>query len=256
MSVSVISHSGSGIENDPHYGARCELAAVFRWSARLDMHEGIANHFSYAVSDDGSRFLVNPMGRHFSRVRASELLLLDANDRETLNRPGAPDPTAWYIHGAVHRNIAHGRCVLHLHPRYSTVLASLQDSTLPPIDQNTMRYYNRMAIDDGFDGMGLGDEAERLARNIGDSSIVVMGNHGIMSVAENIALAFDELYYFERACQNYIEALQTGKPLRTVSDAVAQKTSDQWQGYVQKLADAHLREIMDILDQEEPDYRH
>ena len=143
MAITVVKNSNTEIEKDPHYQARCELAAVFRWTARLDMHESIANHFSYAVSDDGSQFLVNPMGRHFSSVRASDLLLLDANDKETLDRPGAPDPTAWYIHGAMHRNVPHGKCVLHLHPKYSTVLASLADSTLPPIEQNSMRFFNR-----------------------------------------------------------------------------------------------------------------
>ena len=102
--------------------------------------------------------------------------------------------------------------------------------------------------------MGLGDEAERLAHQVGDSRIVVMGNHGVMAVAGNIALAFDELYYFERACRNYIGALQTGKALKVVSDAVAEKTRDQWRSMDQALANAHLREIREILDREEPDY--
>ena len=136
MAISAIQNTS--IEDDPHYQARCDLAAVFRWTARLNMHESIANHYSFSVSEDGSQFLVNPNGRHFSSMRASELLLVDANDRETPNRPGAPEPTAWSIHSAMHRNVPHGRCVLHLHPKYATVLASLQDSTLPPIDQNTM----------------------------------------------------------------------------------------------------------------------
>jgi ribulose-5-phosphate 4-epimerase/fuculose-1-phosphate aldolase len=63
--------------------ARVDLAAAFRWTARLSMHEGVANHYSFAVSDDGSEFLMNPDCRHFSRIRASELLLLDfeAGDR-------------------------------------------------------------------------------------------------------------------------------------------------------------------------------
>src|SRR5215510_16316617 len=79
--------------------ARVDLAAAFRWFARLGMHEGVANHLSVAVSADGRRFLMNPRGRHFARIRASDLLLLDAADPATLARPNAPDPTAWHIHG-------------------------------------------------------------------------------------------------------------------------------------------------------------
>lgn len=253
MSISVIDTSGQSVAADSHYEDRCNLAAAFRMTARLGMDEAVGNHFSYAVSDDGSQFLVNPFGRHFSNLRASELLLLDANN----DAAATADPTAWAIHGAMHRNAPQARCVMHLHSKYATVLASLADSGLPPIDQNTMRYFNRVAVDDGFDGMGLGDEAERLTTTLADNRILIMGNHGVMAVGNSIARAFDELFYFERACQTYITALMTGKPLRIASDAVAEKTAGQWEDYMDKVGfcDAHLREIREILDREEPDYK-
>ncbi len=130
MSISSARHlkTNQAISDDPHFQARCDLAAAFRWCAREGMNEAVGNHFSFAVNDEGNQFLINPMGRHFSSVKASEMLLIDANDADTINRPGAPDPTAWYIHSAMHRNVPHGKCVLHVHPHYATVLASLQDS--------------------------------------------------------------------------------------------------------------------------------
>ena len=162
MSISAVDTQNFAADSDPHYEDRVNLAAVFRMTARLDMHESIANHFSYAVSNDASQFLINPRGRHFSNVRASELLLLDANDESTMDKPNAPDPSAWAIHGAMHRNVPQARCLLHVHSKYATVLASIEADGLPPIDQNTMRFFNRVSVDAGFDGMGLGDEAERL----------------------------------------------------------------------------------------------
>ena len=103
--------------------ARCDLAAIFRWTARESMHEGIANHFSYAVTDDGQQFLMNPFGVHFSKMRASDLLLLDA--RKTPSDYGQKvDPTAWWIHGAMHRNNPQARCIVHLHSQFATALAS------------------------------------------------------------------------------------------------------------------------------------
>ena len=74
---------------------------------------------------------------------------------------------------------------------------------------------------------------------------------------ETIGKAFDDLYYFERACETYITALMTGKPLRTVSDEVAEKTAQQWHDYVHRvgLGEAFLSEIRVILDREEPDYK-
>jgi ribulose-5-phosphate 4-epimerase/fuculose-1-phosphate aldolase len=253
MSISVVNSKDQSSATDPYFEDRLNLAAAFRMTARLNMDEAVGNHFSYAVERDGSRFLVNPFGRHFSNMRASDLLLLDANS-EVAEKA---DPTAWAIHGAMHRNAPQARCVMHVHSKYATVLATLADSALPPIDQNTMRYFDRVAIDHGFDGMGLGDEAERLTTTLGDKRILIMGNHGVMAVGNSIARAFDELFYFERACQTYITALTTQKPLRIASDEVAEKTARQWEEYMDKVGfcDAHLREIREILDREEPEYR-
>ena len=257
MSISVVDSRSNSTKSDPYYEDRINLAAVFRMAARLDMHESVANHFSYAVSDDGSQFLVNPFGRHFSNIRASELLLLDARDDSTMDKPNAPDPTAWAIHGAMHRNAPQARCVLHVHSKYATVLASIERDSLPPIDQNTMRFFNRVSLDDGFDGMGLGDEAERLTTTLGNNRVLIMGNHGVMTVGESIAKAFDELYYFERACETYITALMTGESLRIASAGVAEKTARQWEDFVNRsnVADVHLSELREILDREEPDYK-
>jgi ribulose-5-phosphate 4-epimerase/fuculose-1-phosphate aldolase len=245
----------SQVQNLTHWMERTDLAAAFRWTARLNMHEAVGNHFSLAVNAEGTRFLMNPNGRHFSRIRASDLLEIDALDRNTLDRADAPDPTAWGLHGGIHRNCAHARCVMHVHSIYATVLASLADSRLPAIDQNTAMFHNRIAIDGDFDGMALGDEGERCASLLADPKVIamVMGNHGVLVIGESVAEAFNRLYYFERAAQTYIEALQTGKDLRVLSERVAEKTAQQWETYP-GFAEAHLRELKAILDDEGSTY--
>jgi len=237
---------------DPLLENRRDLAAAFRWAARLNWHEGIANHFSLAISDDGAKFLLNPYGRHFSQMRANDLLTLDAGQPEDGKRDNV-DPTAWSIHGALHRQYAHARCILHVHSKFATVLATLQNSTLPPIDQNTMRFFNRVSVDDGYDGMGLDKEAERLASALGNFHTLILGNHGILIVGETVARAFDTLYYFERAAETVIAAYSTGKPLRVASDEVAEKTARQWENYPE-FSERHFTALRDILDREEPDY--
>ncbi|MNQ52801.1 Decarboxylase NovR [compost metagenome] len=218
------------------------------------MHEAIANHFSLAVSTDGRQFLINPYGKHFSEVRASDLILVDADDPSTLDRPDAPDITAWALHGAIHRNQPQARCVLHTHSKYATALACLADSRLPPIEQNCMRFFERLAIDEGFDGMGLGDEADRVSRLLDGKPLLLLGNHGVMVAATSVAQAFDDLYYFERACETYITALATGRPLRIASDEVARKTARQWLDYPD-FAERHFAALRRILDREEVEYR-
>ncbi len=231
---------------------RRDLAAAFRWTARLNMNEGIANHYSLAVSPDGATFLMNPFGRHWSKMRASDLVELDANV-EPDDLGGDIDPTAWAIHGAMHRKVPHARCIMHLHSKYATALAVLKDPSLPPIDQNAMRFFNRVANDDGFDGMGLGDEAERLARVLGNRSIMMMGQHGILVAGPTVAQCFDDIYYFEKSAETYMTALATGKELNVASDAVAEKTARQWEEYP-GAAEKHLSAIREVLDEDEPQY--
>lgn len=242
-------------ENLSHWAQRVDLAAAFRWTARLNMHEAVANHFSLAVNDDGSQFLMNPNQRHFSRIKASDMLLLDAHDSSTMDHPDAPDPTAWGLHGSVHRLVPHARCVMHVHSIHATVLASLADSTLPPIDQNTATFYGRYVIDDHFAGLAFEAEGERCASLLSDPKIkvMIMGNHGVLIIGNSVADTFNRLFYFERAAETYIRALQTGQPLRILPPEIAEKTAQELDDYPDQ-ADRHLSELKLILDDERSDY--
>ncbi|WP_127900839.1 class II aldolase and adducin N-terminal domain-containing protein [Solirhodobacter olei] len=243
------------LTNIAHWAERCDLAAAFRWTARLNMHEAVANHFSLATDPEGRRFLMNPNARHFALMRASELLEIDADDPDTLNRPDAPDPTAWGLHGAIHRACPHARCVMHVHSIHATVLASLADSRLPPIDQNCAMFFNRHVVDDGYGGMAFEEEGARCATLLADPKVktMVMGNHGVLIIGETVAETFNRLYYFERAAETYIRALQTGRPLRILPDAVAEKTAREWEDYPSGAAE-HLAQLREILDREGSDY--
>lgn len=241
--------------NIAHWQERVDLAAAFRWTARLNMHEGVANHFSLAVNDSGSQFLMNPNQMHFDRITASNLLLIDADDPTTYEGPNAPDPTAWGLHGAVHAACPHARCVMHVHSIYATVLACLQDSRLPPIDQNCCTFFNRLVIDEEYGGLAFADEGARCAALLTDpkQKVMVMGSHGVMVIGDTVADTFNRLYYFERAAETYIKALQTGLPLRRVSDEIAEKTASEIEGYPEQDA-RHLAELKAILDAEGSDY--
>ncbi len=236
---------------------RVDLAAAFRWTARLGMNEAVANHFSLAVSEDGKRFLINPNQRHFARIRASDLLLLDADDPDVLARPDAPDPTAWGLHGSIHRLVPHARCVMHVHSIFATVLASLEDSALPPIDQNTAMFFRRTVIDENYGGLAFEDEGTRCAGMLGDprTQVMIMGNHGVLVIGRDVAEAFNRLYYFERAAETYIRALQTGRKLRVLSDAIAESVAAEMEVYPDQAA-RHLADLKAILDEQEPAYRH
>ncbi len=234
---------------------RVDLAAAFRWAARLNFHEGVANHFSVAVNEDGTQFLMNPNQSHFSRIKASDLILVDANDPDTMARPDAPDPTAWGLHGALHRQCQHARVALHVHSIHATILSTLQDPHLPPIDQNCAMFFNRYAVDTEYAGLAFEEEAERCCQQLSDPTkkVLIMCHHGIMVIGDSVADAFNRLFYFERAAETYIKALWTGQPLSVLSDEVAEKTAKELEEYPAQ-AERHFAELRAILDLEEPEY--
>jgi ribulose-5-phosphate 4-epimerase/fuculose-1-phosphate aldolase len=233
---------------------RVDLAAAFRLAAENGWHEAVANHFSLAVSEDGRRFLMNPRWRHFSRVKASDLLLLDADDAATMQRPDAPDPSAWCIHGAIHAAVPHARCVLHVHSPYATAVASLADPRLPPIDQNTARFYNRVAVDMEFGGVAdNAEEGRRLARALGGHKVMMMGNHGVLVAAASVPEAYDLLYYFERSCRTYVLACSTGRALNVMPPELAERTALGWEHYPSFMG-AHFDEMKRFLDGRDPSY--
>ncbi len=241
--------------NMQHWQERVDLAAAFRWTARLNFHEAVANHFSFAVNEDGTRFLINPNQMHFSRIKASDMLLIDANDPDTLSGPNAPDPTAWGLHGGLHRNCPHARCAMHVHSIHATVLATLADSRLPPVDQNCAAFFNRYVIDENYGGLAFEEEGERCAQLFDDpkKKVMIMGNHGVMIIGNTVAETFNRLYYFERAAETYIRALQTGQPLRVLSDEIAEKTARELEEYPEQ-GERHLSELKTILDEEGSGY--
>lgn len=235
---------------------RIDLTAAFRWAERFNFHEGVANHFSLAVNDSGSKFLINPNQIHFARIKASDLIQIDANNPETLSGPNAPDATAWGLHGSIHRHCPHAKCAMHVHSIHATVLASLKDSRLPPVDQNCAAFFNRYVIDEDYGGLAFEEEGERCAALLQDpkKKVMVMGNHGILIIGKTVSDTFNRLYYFERASETYIRALQTGQPLRVIPDEIAEKAAREMENYPQQ-DDRHFEQLKVILDDEGSNYK-
>ncbi len=253
MSATILK-PGRNVELDEWRG-RVDLAAAFRLAVENDWHESVANHFSLAVSEDGKRFLMNPRWRHFARIRATDLLLLDADDATTMQRPDAPDPSAWCIQGAIHAALPQARCVLHVHSPYATALACLDDPTLLPIEQNSARFYNRVAIDRHYGGVADdAEEGRRLVAALGGRRVLVMASHGVLVAGRTVADAYDELYYFERACRTLVLAWSTGSKLNVMPHHLAERTARDWEDYP-AYADAHFAEMKRLLDTKGPELR-
>ena len=207
-----------------------DLALALRAAAHHGLAEGICNHFSVALPDASERFLINPRGLHWSEVGADDIVLVDARGRVLAGRHGV-EPTAMFIHAAVHR-MARQAVVLHCHMPYATALTLTQGRALDPtLSQNAMRFMDRIAVDAAYNGLALDEgEGERIARAMQGKDVAFLGNHGVIVCGATVAHAYDDLYYLERACLLQVLAQSTGTVLAPVAPAVAARVAAQTAG--------------------------
>jgi ribulose-5-phosphate 4-epimerase/fuculose-1-phosphate aldolase len=232
---------------------RVDLAAAFRLAVRLDLHEGVCNHFSVMLPD-GKRFLLNRYGLHWSEVTASNLLALDGEGR-ILEGAGEFEKTAFYIHSRIHLANPRATCVLHTHMPYATSLTLLEGGRLEMVEQNALRFCDDIAYDDIYNGLVVDNaEGDRLARALGSKRVMFLANHGVIVVGPTVAEAFDALYYLERACRLQVLARSMDGKLRPVREEVAQQAYRMMLADAPKYAGAHFEALKRILEREEPSY--
>lgn len=230
---------------------RRDLAAALRWAARYDLHEGICNHFSLQVGED--LYLINPWEVHWSQMKASDILLINGNG-DVLEGTRTVEDTAFYIHRAMHRTCPHAKAILHTHMPYTTAITSIEAGRIEMCNQNALRFHNRIAYDDDYNGLGdCDDEGTRMASKLGNNSTLMLANHGVICSGSTVGIAFDDLYYLERAAKNQILATQIGT-LKIVPDDIAEKTCEAIGAQQEEFASSHWKVLRDILAKEEPDY--
>lgn len=240
--------------DDALFQARIDLAAALRLAARFDLHEGICNHFSLVPPERPDAFLVNPFGKHWSQLTASDLLLVD-HDGRMLEGEGELETTAFCIHSRIHREHPRAACVLHTHMPYATALTMIEDGELAWAGQTSLNFYDDVAYDRVYNGLVLDNsEGDRIAAAMGDKRVMFMANHGVIVIGRSIAEAFDDLYYLERACQAQVIAMSTGRKLLRVPHETAAgynaNTTER-----SRMGKLHFASLKRLLDRDETDYK-
>ncbi len=205
--------------------ARNDLAVAFRAAALHGYTEGIDNHFSLLVPGTEDRFLLNPFGPDWSELRADDLLVVD-REGAVLEGEGSYERTAFVIHRAVHEASPRNRCVLHTHMPYATAVSTLRDGLDTALSQNAMYFDGRIAyVDYGGPASEL-EEGERIAAAATPGvSTIVLRNHGALVIGADVATAWQNLYFLERACQVQVLAARAGGEPRRADRAVVERTA-------------------------------
>ncbi|VVM96924.1 4-hydroxy-3-prenylphenylpyruvate oxygenase/4-hydroxy-3-prenylbenzoate synthase [Pseudomonas fluorescens] len=209
--------------------ARCELAALYRLVAYFRMTDLIDTHITLRIPGPEHHFLINRYGVIFDRMKASDLVRIDqygqvvggANERTRVNAAG------FVIHSAIHMARPDLNCVVHTHTAAGMAVAA-QEQGLLPISQHALKFYGKLAYHT-YEGIALSlSERERLVADLGPHKAMILRNHGLLAAGGNVAEAFHEIHFLERACQAQVAALAGGSQLVYPSEEVCRHTAEQF----------------------------
>lgn len=250
----------AGKVSEAEWQARVELAAAYRLVARFGMDDVIYTHISARVPDEPGRFLINPYGLWFHEITASKLVKIDVDGNVVADPSGLGfNPAGFTIHSAVHMARHDAACVLHTHTVAGVAVACQKDGLLP-VNQWALQFHGRVAYH-AYEAIALDlDERERLVADLGDKPVLILRNHGLLTVGRSVAEAWKYMYNLEQSCRTQLQLQASGAELVTPPAAVQDKTAAQYAEEFDAIAagrqpDIEWAAFKRLLDQREPDYK-
>ena len=201
------------------------LAGAFRLFARFGFAQGLAGHITARDPELADHFWVNPLGIHFSRIKVSDLLLVNSKG-ETVIGDRPLNKAAFAIHAAIHEHNPKIVAAAHTHSTYGKAWSTL-GRKLDTLTQDSCVFHDDVALFDDFTGMVV-DESEglRIAKALGDRKGAILKNHGILSAGPTVEAAAWWYIALDNACHTQLLAEAAGKP-QPIDDAVARHTHGQ-----------------------------
>jgi ribulose-5-phosphate 4-epimerase/fuculose-1-phosphate aldolase len=204
---------------------RLDLAAAYRLAAIYGWTDLNNTHFSVRIPGT-DHFLLNPFNMLFDEISAPNLIKVDHQGKLIGGSGNLINPAGFVIHGAIHMSVADANCIIHTHSRFGTAVA-MQKHGLLPASQKALTLLGWLAYHD-FEGAVLDtDERPRIVGDLGEKKLMILRNHGLLSVGKSVGEAFVWMYRLETACRMQIDALSGGAELNPVSEATRQRTIAQ-----------------------------
>ena len=185
---------------DAERSARVRTRCLLSWR-RAGLNEEQPIIMTLMVPGQADRFLLRPSACTGPKSGPAISMVVDFSGR-VVSGQGSVEDTALYIHQPVHRLSPQGTCVLHTHMPYATALCMLENPCLEMAVQTALGFYEDVAYDLDYNGLAHDVmEGERMARALGDKSVLMLANHGVLVVGKTVPQAFERLYFLERAAQ-------------------------------------------------------
>ncbi len=212
--------------SDAEWQARVELAAAYRLTAMMGWTDMLGTHISCRVPGTDDQFLINPYGLLFEEMTASDLIKCDVAGRKLSESPYEVNSAGFTIHSAIHMNNHSAEAVMHCHTQFGVAVAS-QKQGLLPLNQMALTALSQVRYHD-FEGVAENhDERERLVKDLGDGSMLILRNHGTLTIGGSIGEMFARMYRLERACKFQITAMTGGAELNRIPDEIIHHTIEQ-----------------------------
>ena len=206
---------------------RIDLAAAYRLVAQYGWDDLVFTHITAKIPGVENQFLINPYGMMFDEITASSLVKIDlAGNKLDEDNLHQVNPAGFIIHSAIHAARHDAKCVLHVHTP-NGIAVSAQKGGVLPISQQSIFVLSSLAYHD-YEGVALNDdEKPRLVRDLGDKSFFMLRNHGLLTVGETIADAFQAMYIFETTCMIQVRAQAGGSELISIPQPILDGAKQQ-----------------------------
>ncbi len=198
---------------------RCDLAALYRLAALHGWDDLIFTHISARVPGPEHHFLINPYGMMFDEITASSLVKVDQAGEKVEASEFDVNPAGFIIHSAVHEAREDALFVMHLHT-VAGVAVSAQREGLLPISQHSLFPLASLSYHD-YEGVALNpDEKVRLVADLGKASLMMLRNHGLLTLGRSAADTFLKMFMLQRACEIQVAAQAGGGELIRIPPAI------------------------------------
>ena len=215
--------------NDADWKVRVDLAAMFRLTHMMGWDDTVWNHITARAPGTDHTFFMHQMGLLYEEVKASNLIKVD-EEGKVLEGPADVNTAGFIIHSAVHLNHPNNKFVFHAHPPKALAATALKDG-IPYLVQDSSMLYGKVGYHD-WEGLSVDkDERFRIAENLGDNKVLVMRNHGLLTVGTTAGEAFMNMYYAVRMCEIAVQAQGSGLKLETASKELWSKSQKQYDAF-------------------------
>ncbi|KAM7112419.1 ADDA protein, partial [Ciconia maguari] len=187
---------------------RCKLAAFYRLADLFGWSQLIYNHITARVNSEQEHFLIVPFGLLYSEVTASSLVKIniqgDVVDRGSTNL--GVNQAGFTLHSAIYAARPDVKCIVHIHTPAGAAVSAMKCGLLPispealSLGEVAYHDYHGILVDD--------EEKVVIQKNLGPKSkVLILRNHGLVSVGETVEEAFYYIHNLVLACEIQVRTL-------------------------------------------------